>query len=297
MGKPGAFLDIDRVTHELRPVEERSRDFDPLYVELDDDARRAQASRCMMCGVAFCQMGASFGKARPSGCPLHNLIPEWNELVYRGRWDEAAERLSLTSPMPEFTSRVCPALCEAACNLGSVDGQPTTIHDNERAISDHEWANGGPHRFEPAGEGAPTVAVVGSGPAGLVAAWELARCGARVTVFERDDRPGGLLMYGIPNMKLDKRVVERRIRLMEAEGVEFRVNANVGADIVAANLHAQRGIAAVEHPHQLNHPFTRHDHRMVRQRRFQRHRTDRQTVAVGSNGAQFAAFGFEQHTV
>lgn len=104
MGKPGAFLDIDRVTHELRPVEERSRDFDPLYVELDDDARRAQASRCMMCGVAFCQMGASFGKARPSGCPLHNLIPEWNELVYRGRWDEAAERLSLTSPMPEFTS-------------------------------------------------------------------------------------------------------------------------------------------------------------------------------------------------
>ena len=125
MGKPGAFLDIDRVTHELRPVEERSRDFDPLYVELDDDARRAQASRCMMCGVAFCQMGASFGKARPSGCPLHNLIPEWNELVYRGRWDEAVERLSLTSPMPEFTSRVCPALCEAACNLGSVDGQPT----------------------------------------------------------------------------------------------------------------------------------------------------------------------------
>ena len=180
MGKPGAFLDIDRVTHELRPVEERSRDFDPLYVELDDDARRAQASRCMMCGVAFCQMGASFGKARPSGCPLHNLIPEWNELVYRGRWDEAAERLSLTSPMPEFTSRVCPALCEAACNLGSVDGQPTTIHDNERAISDHEWANGGPRRFEPAGEDAPTVAVVGSGPAGLVAAWELARRGARV---------------------------------------------------------------------------------------------------------------------
>ncbi len=236
MGKPGAFLEHDRVAHELRPVAERTGDYNELYHELDDDARRVQASRCMMCGVAFCQVGASFGKARPSGCPLHNLIPEWNELVYRGRWEEAAERLAMTSPMPEFTSRVCPALCEAACNLGSVDGEPMTIHDNERAISDHEWAAGGPRRFEPAAADAPRVAVVGSGPAGLVAAWELARRGARVDVLERDDRAGGLLMYGIPNMKLEKDVVTRRTDLMAELGINIRCGVDAAAAPVAAEL-------------------------------------------------------------
>ena len=130
MGKPGAFLEHGRCAHSLRPVQERARDFDELYEPMPEERTREQASRCMACGVAFCQVGAPFGKARPSGCPLHNLIPEWNDLVWRGQWEQAAERLALTSPMPEFTSRVCPALCEAACNLARND-EAETIHDNE----------------------------------------------------------------------------------------------------------------------------------------------------------------------
>ncbi len=244
MGKPGAYLMVGRRAHALRPVAERTRDYAELHEQLSPELQRVQASRCMMCGVAFCQAGIGFGGARPSGCPLHNLIPEWNHLVFRGLWREAAERLALTSPLPEFTSRVCPALCEAACNLGCHD-EPETIHDNERAISDWEWAHGGPRRFAPAAPDAPRVAVVGSGPAGLAAAWELARCGAHVTVVERADRAGGLLMYGIPNMKLPKDVVERRVRLMEELGIEFRLGTDAAEKDVASSLFADSDAVVV----------------------------------------------------
>ncbi len=207
-----------RVAHGERAVAERVGDFGEMALPLNEDGQRAQASRCMYCGVAFCQYGAPFGSARASGCPLHNLIPEWNDLLFHGRWDDAAERLSLTNPFPEFTGRVCPALCEAACNLGEHD-EPTTIRDDERAISDHAWAAGKVKPLAAPAADAPRVAVVGSGPSGLACAWELARRGVAVTLVEKDDRAGGLLMYGIPNMKLPKEVVERRVELMRESGI------------------------------------------------------------------------------
>ena len=239
MGRPGAFLEIERRQHGTRPAHEATRDFDEIVVPLGVDDQREQASRCMNCGVAFCQSGGMFeGHEHATGCPLHNHIPEVNDLLYQGRMDDAYARLLLTNPFPEFTGRVCPAPCETACNLG-LHEQPVTIHDNERLLSDLAW-EAGMRPLPAAAQDAPLVSVIGSGPAGLAAAWELARLGMRVRVYEKDERPGGLLMYGIPSMKLPKQVVERRVELMRQSGVEFAcgVDAVAGAASIAASSDA-----------------------------------------------------------
>ena len=225
MGRTGAYLQVERREHGVRPAREAVADYGEFALPLSADEQREQASRCMNCGVAFCQSGGILDDiVAATGCPLHNLIPEVNDLLYRGRLDDAYARLLLTNPFPEFTGRVCPAPCEVACNLGLHD-DAVTIHDNERLLSDHGWSRG-MRPLVPAPDTAPLVSVVGSGPAGLALAWELARRGVRVRVYERDERPGGLLTYGIPNMKLPKEVVQRRIDLMRDSGVEFACGTN-----------------------------------------------------------------------
>lgn len=219
MGKPTGFLETARAENPWRNAEERLRDWMDLHTPIPEEQRRAQASRCMNCGVPFCQ--SDFG------CPLHNLIPEWNDLLFAGQEKKALDRLLQTAPFPEFTGRVCPALCEKACNLAD-DG--VTNRDNELFLIETGFARGWVQPRIPASRSGKTVAVVGSGPSGLAAADLLNQLGHQVTVIEKADRPGGLLMYGIPNMKLPKEIVERRIRLMEAEGIAFRLNTVADPD-------------------------------------------------------------------
>lgn len=234
MGKPTGFLEFDRKEAAHTEPQERIRDFQEFKKPLSLKEQQKQGARCMECGVPFCQSGMMIA-GMASGCPLHNLVPETNDLVYRGKWKQAYDRLAKTHSFPEFTSRVCPALCEAACTC-NVNGEPVATKENERAIIEKAWEEGWvtPQKI-PVRTG-KKVAVIGSGPSGLAAAQELNRRGHEVTVFERRDRIGGLLRYGIPNMKLDKSVIDRRVKLMEAEGVVFRTGVDVGKDRKASQI-------------------------------------------------------------
>ncbi len=234
MGKPTGFLDYERVDCSVLPPAERIQNFNEFKQLPPVEEQRRQAARCMDCGVPFCQAGMMFGSA-VSGCPLHNLIPEWNDMIYHGSWKQAYYRLSKTNNFPEFTGRVCPSPCEKAC-VCNLNGEPVSSHNNELSIIEYAWEHGFVEPTIPEVRSGKKVAVIGSGPAGLACADQLNRRGHSVTVYERFDRPGGLLMYGIPNMKLDKKIVTRRLELMEREGVEFVTNTDVGRDVGADEI-------------------------------------------------------------
>ncbi len=230
MGKPTGFIEYLRELPVDRPPLERVRDYKEFHQHMEMKKLRQQGARCMDCGVPFCHTGKLIS-GMASGCPINNLIPEWNDLVYRNQWKEALGRLHKTNNFPEFTGRVCPAPCEGSCVLG-INNPPVTIKNIECAITDRGWDEGWVVPSAPKVRTGKKVAIIGSGPAGLAAAAQLNLAGHSVTVFERADRPGGLLMYGIPNMKLDKQeVVLRRIKLMEKEGIKFICNANVGENV------------------------------------------------------------------
>ncbi|NLC20055.1 MAG: glutamate synthase subunit beta [Clostridiales bacterium] len=228
MGKPTGFLEYKRAVSQAQRPAERIKHFNEFHPPLNMEQRRCQGARCMECGVPFCQSGMILG-GMASGCPLNNLIPEWNDLIYRGNMQQALKRLFKTNNFPEFTGRVCPAPCEAACTCG-LNGDPVTIKENELSIIEYGYDKGYVRPEPPAIRTGKKVAVIGSGPAGLAAADQLNKRGHFVTVFERSDRIGGLLMYGIPNMKLEKNIIERRISIMKEEGVSFVTGANVGGN-------------------------------------------------------------------
>jgi glutamate synthase (NADPH/NADH) small chain len=234
MGKPTGFIEYAREAKHERPPLERVKDWSEAHPPYSDEKLREQGARCMDCGIPFCHTGTLLA-GMASGCPINNLIPEWNDLVYRGQWQEAYIRLAKTNNFPEFTGRVCPAPCEGSCTLG-INEPPVTIKTIECEIIDRAFAEGWVVAQPPAVRTGKRVAVVGSGPAGLAAAQQLNRAGHAVTVFERADRVGGLLTYGIPNMKLDKGVVERRVRLMADEGVRFVTQTEIGRHIPAERV-------------------------------------------------------------
>ena len=235
MGKPTGFLDFNRELPKDRSPLGRVADWKEFHEHLPEADLQKQGARCMDCGIPFCHTG-QLVSGMASGCPIHNLIPEWNDLVYRGLWKEALERLHKTNNFPEFTGRVCPAPCEGSCVLG-INAPPVTIKNIECEIIDHGWEHGWVKAEPPKKRTGKIVAVIGSGPAGISAAAQLNKAGHLVTVFERADRPGGLLIYGIPNMKLDKNeVVLRRLKILEAEGIQFVCNTEVGKNYPAEKL-------------------------------------------------------------
>ena len=234
MGKPTGFMDYSRQTAEAAAPRERVKHFNEFHIPLGKEEQQVQGARCMACGVPFCQSGMEL-MGMTSGCPLHNLVPEWNDLVYTGNWEQAYNRLVKTNNFPEFTSRVCPALCEAACTCGHY-GDAVSVKENEHGIIENASEQGFAKARPPKVRTGKKVAVVGSGPAGLAAADQLNKRGHQVTVYEREDRVGGLLMYGIPNMKLEKHVIDRKIAIMKEEGVEFITGVNVGKDMKASKL-------------------------------------------------------------
>ena len=234
MGKPTGFMEYDREVSKALEPKERIKNFGEFHIHPSKKKQEIQGSRCMACGVPFCQSGMTL-MGMTSGCPLHNLVPEWNDLIYMGTWEQAYERLHKTNNFPEFTSRVCPALCEAACTCGLHD-DPVTVRDNEYGIIEHAYEKGYAKANPPKVRTGKKVAVIGSGPAGLAVADQLNRRGHLVTVYERDDRVGGLLMYGIPNMKLEKHIIDRKINVMTEEGINFVTGVNVGKDEKAAKL-------------------------------------------------------------
>jgi glutamate synthase (NADPH/NADH) small chain len=234
MGKTTGFIEYSRSLPILQNPKSRVANWDEFHADLPEDELKKQGARCMNCGIPFCHTGSVF-EGTNVGCPLGNLIPEWNDLVYRGKWFEAYKALASTNNFPEFTGRVCPAPCESSCVLG-INEEPVMIKEIEVSIIDKAFEEGWITPNPPKYRTGKKVAIIGSGPAGLACADELNKFGHSVTVFERDDRIGGLLTYGIPNMKLDKRTVERRVNLMRDEGIEFRTNAKVGTQISANEL-------------------------------------------------------------